>query len=61
MTDYAANHRTRDEYQRKIDVDLAAWHDVQITDIKRKDVKELLRVKARTAPVASASSESARP
>jgi integrase len=53
MQDYAKDHRTRGEYQRKIDVDLADWHDRQITDIKRADIKDLIRVKARTAPVAA--------
>jgi integrase len=53
MQDYAKDHRTRGEYQRKIDVDLAGWHDRQIADIKRADIKDLIRVKARTAPVAA--------
>ena len=51
MTDYAKEHRTRAEMQRKIDVELAAWHDRQITEIKRADIKDLIRVKARTAPI----------
>jgi integrase len=51
MQDYASQHRTRSEMQREINVDLAVWHDIQITDIKRKDIKELVRVKARTAPI----------
>jgi integrase len=53
MLDYAKDHRTRKEYQRKIDVELAAWHDRQIADIRRADIKELVRVKARTAPIAA--------
>jgi integrase len=53
MQDYAKDHRTRKEYQRKIDVELAAWHDRQIADIRRADIKELVRVKARTAPIAA--------
>ena len=53
MTDYASKHRTRDEMQRKIRVDLAEWHDRQISDITRGDIKELLRVKARSAPVSA--------
>jgi hypothetical protein len=53
MQDYAKDHRTRGEYQRKIDVDLADRHGRQITDIKRADIKDLIRVKARTAPVAA--------
>ena len=39
--------------QRKIDVDLAEWHDRQIAEITRGDIKELIRVKARTAPIAA--------
>jgi integrase len=53
MQDYAKDHRTRKEYQRKIDKELAAWHGRQIADISRADIKELIRVKARTAPVAA--------
>ena len=51
MEDYAKNHRTRDEMQRIINRDLAEWHDRQISEITRGDIKELLRVKARTAPI----------
>jgi integrase len=53
MQDFAHSHRTRDEMQRKIDVDLAEWRDRQITEIARKDIKELIRVKARTSPIAA--------
>jgi integrase len=53
MTDYAHSHRSRDEMQRKIHVDLAEWRDRQITDITRSDIKELIRLKARTAPIAA--------
>ena len=53
MHDHAKDLRRREEYQRKIDVDLADWHDCQIADIKRADIKDLIRVKARTAPVAA--------
>jgi integrase len=53
MLDYAKDHRTRKEYQRKIDVDLSGWHGRQISDIKRADIKELVRVKARSAPIAA--------
>src|SRR5512144_1800337 len=49
MHDYAKNHRTRGEMQRKIDVDLADWRHLQISDIKRKHIKELIRLKTRTA------------
>jgi integrase len=51
MQDYASKHRTRDEMQRVINRDLAEWHDRQITEITRSEIKELLRVKARTAPI----------
>ena len=47
MQDFAKNHRTAREMQRKIDVELRGWHDVQIADITRADIKELLRLKAR--------------
>jgi integrase len=50
MQDYAKNHRTRDQMQRRIDGDLAEWRDLQLTDIKRSDIKEIIRRKARTAP-----------
>ena len=53
MTDYAHSHRTRDEMQRKINVDLKVWHDRQITDITRGDIKELLRMKARVGGIAA--------
>ncbi len=51
MQDYASHHRTRYQMQRIIDGDLAEWHDCQISEITRADIKALLRVKARTAPI----------
>ena len=51
MQDYAKNHRTRDEMQRIIDRYLAEWHERQISEITRGEIKELLRMKARTAPI----------
>jgi integrase len=51
MQDYAAHHRTRYQMQRIIDGDLAVWQDRQISEITRSDIKALLRVKARTAPI----------
>ena len=33
--------------------DLAEWHDRQIADITRSDIKDLLRVKARSAPISA--------
>ncbi|HEX2446856.1 MAG TPA: tyrosine-type recombinase/integrase [Methyloceanibacter sp.] len=53
MTDYAKNHRTKSEMQRKIDVELADWHDRQITEITRADIKEKVRLKAREAGVSA--------
>ena len=53
MQDYAKDHRTRDEMQRRINVDLADWHDRPIAKIKRADIKELIRLKARTAPISA--------
>ena len=53
MGDFAHSHRTRKEMQRKIDVDLAEWRDRPIADISRGEIKELLRVKARTAPISA--------
>jgi len=51
MTDYASEHRTRGEMQRMINSYLKEWHDRPICEITRGEIKELLRVKARTAPV----------
>src|SRR5262249_758267 len=40
MTDFAKNHKSRYQMQLRIDGDLADWHDRQIADIRRVDVKE---------------------
>jgi integrase len=53
MEDFAKKHRTRGEMQRKIEKELADWHDRQISDITRSEIKELLRVKARAAPISA--------
>jgi integrase len=53
MQDYAHSHRTRDQMLRRIKADLSIWHDRHISDITRADIKELLRVKARTAPISA--------
>ena len=53
MRDYAQSHRTRDEMQRKINVDLTDWHDRPIAEIRRADIKEMIRLKARTAPISA--------
>ena len=51
MTDYASEHRTRSEMQRMISSYLKEWHDRSMVEITRGEIKELLRVKARTAPI----------
>ena len=53
MQDYANKHRTRGEMQRRINADLAEWRDRPINTITRADAKELLRAKARLAPVSA--------
>ena len=53
MRDFAHSHRTRKEMQRKIDVELAAWHDRPIREITRSDIKERLREKARDGGIAA--------
>lgn len=54
MEDHAKSLRTRDEMQRKINVELLPhWGDRPITSITRADVKVLLREKARLSPIAA--------
>lgn len=54
MQDHAKGLRTKGEMQRKLDKDiLPEWGDRPISEITRADVKELLRKKARTSPVAA--------
>jgi integrase len=54
MQDHAKNLRTRDEMQRKINVELLPhWGDRPVESITRTDVKALLREKARVSPVAA--------
>ena len=53
MRDFAHSHRTRKEMQRKIDVELVAWHDRPIREITRSDIKERLREKARDGRIAA--------
>ena len=54
MEDHAKNHRTRNEMQRKLDVELLPnWDDRPIASITRADVKALLREKARLSPIAA--------
>jgi len=44
---------SRPELERKLKVDLAAWHDRPIAEIKRRDINELIRDKAQESPVAA--------
>ena len=44
---------TSKEVRRKIDVDFRAWHDLQIADIRREDIQELIREKGATSPIAA--------
>ena len=53
MRDYAHSHRSKGEMQRRINVDLTDWHDRPIAEIKRADIKEMIRLKARTAPISA--------
>jgi hypothetical protein len=53
MQDHAKHLRTRADMQRRINVDLAGWHDRPITSITRADIKERLREKARSAPISA--------
>jgi integrase len=53
MIDHAHSLRSRYEMQRYINKDLAVWHARQMREITRGDIKELIRVKARTAPIAA--------
>jgi integrase len=54
MLDAAKDLRTKDAVQRKIDGDLLPeWGERMITDILRADVKDIIRRKARTSPIAA--------
>jgi integrase len=54
MQDHAKNLRTRDEMQRKLNVELLPhWGDRPIASITRAEVKALLREKARVSPIAA--------
>jgi integrase len=54
MADAAKDLRTKDELQRKLEIDLLPeWGERNITDITRADVKDVIRRKARTTPIAA--------
>jgi hypothetical protein len=54
MADAAKDLRRKDELQRKLDGDLLPeWGGRLIDDITRADVKDLIRRKARTSPIAA--------
>jgi len=44
---------SRSELERKLAVDLKAWHDRPIVEIKARDIRELIREKAQASPVAA--------
>ncbi len=48
-----ANLRSRRELERKLKVDLAAWHDHPIATIRGRDIRELVREKAQESPIAA--------
>ncbi len=48
-----AKLRTRPELQRKLDVDLKAWHDRPITEITKAEIRDLVRAKAQTSPISA--------
>jgi integrase len=47
------NLASRPELERKLKVDLAAWHDRPIAEIRRRDINELIRTKAQESPIAA--------
>ncbi len=54
MADHGSKLRTAHEYRRKIEVEiLPYWGDLPISEITRADVRDLIRNKATTAPVAA--------
>ena len=48
-----AELRTRAELERKLETDLKAWHYRPIAEIKGREIRELIRAKAQTAPISS--------
>lgn len=54
MVHHAIHLRTKEEMQRKLDQDiLPAWRDLPIRSITRSEVRQMLRDKAATAPIAA--------
>ncbi len=54
MKERAKHLRSKDEYQRKLNVDiLPEWGDLPIKEIERADVKALIQKKAATSPIAA--------
>jgi integrase len=54
MATAAKDLRTKAELQRKLDIDLLPeWGERNITEITRADVKDVIRRKARTTPIAA--------
>lgn len=48
-----AKLRSRPELERKLKVELKGWHDRPITEIKGRDIRELIREKAQTSPASA--------
>jgi integrase len=48
-----ASLRSRAELERKVRVDLAAWHDLSIDAITRQEIRAVVKRKARTSPVSA--------
>lgn len=44
---------SKSELERKLKVDLATWHDRPIAEIKARDIRELIREKAQSSPIAA--------
>ena len=54
MKERAKHLRSKDEYQRKLNVDiLPEWGDLPIAEIERADVKALIQKKAAASPIAA--------
>ncbi|MGE0118690.1 MAG: tyrosine-type recombinase/integrase [Dongiaceae bacterium] len=54
LADAAKDLRTKDELKRKIEIDLEPeWGERNINEITRADVKDVIRRKARTTPIAA--------
>lgn len=48
-----ADLKSRAELERKLKVDLKAWHALPIADIRGREIRELIRSKAQASPIAA--------